>query len=71
MHILIEVKHFTSIHFNVDKMCEVLSKEMGNTIYVQNTLPGKTQAGLDKIRHFIRKEEVAFLLERAEFLEPA
>jgi len=54
---LIEIKHFTKIHLDVDKLRAHMEVTMGHHIHVDNKIPGSGQEDLDCIRAYILKEE--------------
>jgi len=39
-HMLIEVKHYTKVHFDVDKLRAYMESAMGHHIHVYNKIPG-------------------------------
>jgi len=45
-HMLIEAKHYTKVHLDVDKLRAYMESAMGNHIHVNNTLPGSSQEDL-------------------------
>jgi len=55
-HMLIEVKHYTKIHLDVDKLRAYMESTMGNHIHIDNKLPAGKD-GLDCIKAYILKEE--------------
>jgi len=56
-HMLIEVKHYTKIHLDVDKLRAYMESDMGNHIHIDNKLPGSGKEDLDHINAYILKEE--------------
>jgi len=56
-HMLIEIKHYTKIHLNVDKLRAYMESAMGNHIYVNNKLPGSSKEDLNCMNAYILKEE--------------
>jgi len=57
-HMLIEVKHFTKVHLNVDKLRAHMEAAMGHQICVNNKVPSSSKEDLDCIRAYILKEEL-------------
>jgi len=56
-HMLIEVKHYTKIHLNVDKLRAYMESAMGNHIHINNKLPGSSKEDLNCIKAYITKEK--------------
>jgi len=56
-HMLIEVKHYTKVHLDVDKLRAYMESAMGHHIHVDNKLPGSGKEDLDHIKAYILKEE--------------
>jgi hypothetical protein len=56
-HMLIEVKHFTKVHLNIDKLRAHMEAAMGNNIHVNKKVPSSGKEDLDHIRAYILKEE--------------
>jgi len=56
-HMLIEVKHYTKIHLNVNKLRAYMETAMGNHIHINNKLPGSGKEDLDCIKAYITKEK--------------
>jgi len=56
-HMLIEIKHYTKVHLNVDKLRAYMESAMGHHIHVDNKIPGKED--LDRIKAYIQKEETS------------
>jgi len=56
-HMLIEVKHYTKVHLDVDKLRAYMESAMGNHIHVDNKLPGSGKEDLDCMKAYILKEE--------------
>jgi len=56
-HMLIEVKHFTKIRLNIDKLRAHMEAARGNHIHVDNKIPGSGREDLDCIKAYILKEE--------------
>jgi len=55
-HMLIEVKHYTKIHLDIDKLRAYMEAAMGHHIHVDNKVPGSRKQDLG-IRAYILKEE--------------
>jgi len=58
-HMLIEIKHYTKIHLDTDKLRAYMEATMGHHIHVDNKIPGSGKEDLDHIRAYILKEEQA------------
>jgi len=58
-HMLIEVKYYTKIHLDVDKIRAYMESVMGNHIHINNKLPGSSREDLDCMKAYILKEEQA------------
>jgi hypothetical protein len=56
-YMLIEVKHYTKIHLDIDKLRAYMESAMGNHIHIDNKLPGSGKEDLDCIKAYILKEE--------------
>jgi hypothetical protein len=56
-HMLIQLKHFTKIHFDVKKLRAYMEEAMGHHIHVDNKVPGSGQEDLYHIKAYIQKEE--------------
>jgi len=56
-HLLIEIKHYTKIHLDVDKLRAYMESAMGHHIQVDNKIPGSGREDLDCIKAYIQKEE--------------
>jgi len=56
-HMLIEVKHYTQVHLDVDKLRAYMELAMGHHIHVDNKIPGSSKEDLDCINAYILKEE--------------
>jgi len=56
-HMLIEVKHYTKVHLDVDKLRAYMESAMGHHIHVDNKIPGSGKEDLDCIKAYILKEE--------------
>jgi hypothetical protein len=56
-HILMEIKHFTKIHLNVDKLRAYMEAAMGHHIHIDNKVTGSRKEDLDCIKAYILKEE--------------
>jgi len=57
VHMLIEVKHYTKVHLDADKLRAYMESAMGHHIHVNNKLPGSGKEDLDCIKAYILKEE--------------
>jgi len=58
-HMLIEIKHYTKIHLDVDKLRAYMESAMGHHIHVDNKIPGSGKEDLDCIKAYIQKEEIS------------
>jgi len=58
-HMLIEIKHSTKIHLDVDKLRAYMESAMGHHIHVDNKIPGSGKEDLDRIKAYIQKEEIS------------
>jgi len=58
-HMLIEIKHYTKIHLDVDKLRAYMESAMGHHIHVDNKIPGSGKEDLDHIKAYIQKEETS------------
>jgi len=56
-HMLIQVKHYSKIHLNLDKLRKYLSATMGNHIHIDLVTPGLGKEDLKRICAYIHKEE--------------
>jgi len=56
-HMLIQLKHFTKIHLDVEKLRAYMEEAMGNHIHVDNKVAGSGKEDLDRIKAYILKEE--------------
>ena len=56
-HMLIQVKHYSKIHLNLDKLRKYLSVTMGNHIHIDLVTPSSGKEDLERIRAYIHKEE--------------
>jgi len=56
-HMLIEIKHYTKIHLDVDKLRAYMESAMNNHIHIDIKLPGSSKEDLDFIKAYILKEE--------------
>jgi len=52
-----EVKHYTNIHLEVDKLRAYMESAMCNHIHIDNKLPGSGKEDLDCIKAYIMKEK--------------
>jgi len=58
-HMLIEIKHYTKIHLDVDKLRAYMESAIGHHIHVDNKIPGRGKEDLDRIKAYIQKEEIS------------
>jgi len=58
-HMLIEIKHYTKVHLDVDKLRAYMESAMGHHIHVDNKIPGSGQEDLNLIKAYIQKEETS------------
>jgi len=58
-HMLIEIKHYTKIHLDIDKLRAYMELAMGHHIHVDNKIPGSGREDLDHIKAYIQKEEIS------------
>jgi len=58
-HMLIEIKHYTKIHLDIDKLRAYMESAMGHHIHVDNKIPGRGKEDLDCIKAYIQKEEIS------------
>jgi len=58
-HMLIEIKHYTKIHLDVDKLRAYMESAMGHHIHVDNKIPSSGKEDLDRIKAYIQKEETS------------
>lgn len=65
-HMLISIKHFTKIHLDTGKLRDHMHATMGNHIHINNVIPGKSPEDLQRIRAYIRKEDIE---EKAELID--
>jgi len=56
-HMLIEIKHYTKVHLDVDKLRAYMESVMGHHIHVDKKIPGSSKEDLDCIKAYIQKEE--------------
>jgi len=56
-HMLIEVKHYTKIHLNIDKLRVYMESVMDNHIHIDSKLPGSSKEDLNCIKAYITKEK--------------
>jgi len=56
-YMLIEVKHYTKIHLDIDKLRAYMESAMGNHIHINNKLPGSGKEDLNCIKAYITKEK--------------
>jgi len=58
-HMLIEIKHYTKVHLDVDKLRAYMESVMGHHIHANNKIPGSGKEDLDWIKAYIQKEETS------------
>jgi len=58
-HMLIEIKHYTKVHLDIDKLRAYMESAMGHHIHVDNKIPGSGKEDLDWIKAYIQKEETS------------
>jgi len=58
-HMLIEIKHYTKVHLDIDKLRAYMESAMGHHIHVDNKIPGSGKEDLDRIKAYIQKEETS------------
>jgi len=58
-HMLIEIKHYTKVHLDIDKLRAYMESAMGHHIHVDNKIPGSGKEDLDCIKAYIQKEEIS------------
>jgi len=58
-HMLIEIKHYTKVHLDVNKLRAYMESAMGHHIHVNNKIPGSGKEDLDCIKAYIQKEEIS------------
>jgi len=58
-HMLIEIKHYTKVHLDVDKLRAYMESAMGHHIHVDNKIPGSSKEDLNCIKAYIQKEETS------------
>jgi len=58
-HMLIEIKHYTKIHLDVDKLRAYMESAMGHHIHVDNKIPGSGREDLHCIKAYTQKEETS------------
>jgi hypothetical protein len=58
-HMLIEIKHYTKIHLDIDKLRAYMESAMGHHIHVDNKIPCSGKEDLDCIKAYIQKEETS------------
>jgi len=56
-HTLIEVKHYTKVHLDIDKLRAYMESAMGHHIHVDNKIPSSRKEDLDCIKAYILKKE--------------
>jgi len=58
-HMLIEIKHYTKVHLDVNKLRAYMESAMGHHIHVDNKIPGSGKEDLNHIKAYIQKEEIS------------
>jgi len=58
-HMLIEIKHYTKVHLDVDKLRAYMESVMGHHIWFDNKIPGSGKEDLDRTKAYILKEETS------------
>jgi len=58
-HMLIEIKHYTKVQLDVDKLRAYMESAMGHHIHVDNKIPGSGKEDLDRIKAYILKEQTS------------
>jgi len=58
-HKLIEIKHYTKVHLDVNKLRAYMESVMGHHIHVDNKIPGSGKEDLNRIKAYIQKEEIS------------
>jgi len=58
-HMLKEIKHYTKVHLDVDKLRAYMESAMGHHIHVDNKIPGSSKEDLNRIKAYIQKEETS------------
>jgi len=58
-HMLIEIKHYTKVHLDVNKLRAYMESAMGHHIHVDNKIPGSGKEDLNCIKAYIQKEEIS------------
>jgi len=56
-HMVIEIKHYTKVHLDINKLRAHMESAMGNHIHVDNCMPGSRREDLNCIKAYILKEE--------------
>jgi len=58
-HMLIEIKHYTKVHLDINKLRAYMESAMGHHIHVDNKTPGSGKEDLNRIKAYIQKEETS------------
>jgi len=58
-HMLIEIKHYSKLHLDVDKLRAYMESAMGHHIHVNYKIPGSGKEDLNWIKAYIQKEETS------------
>jgi len=58
-HMLIEIKHYTKVHLDIDKLRAYMESAMGHHIHVDNKIPGSGKEDLNHIKAYRQKEEIS------------
>jgi len=58
-HMLIQLKHNTKIHLDVERLRAYMEEAMGHHIHLNNKVAGRGKEDLDHIKAYILKEEQA------------
>jgi len=58
-HMLIEIKHYTKVHLDINKLRAYMESVMGHHIHVDKKNPGSGKEDLDRIKAYIQKEEIS------------
>jgi len=58
-HMLIEIKHYTKVHLDINKLRAYMESAMGHHIHVDNKIPGSGKEDFDCIKAYILKEEIS------------
>jgi len=55
-HMLIEIKHYTKVDLDVDKLRAYMESAMGHHIHVNNKIPGSGREDLNRIKYTERRD---------------